>query len=472
MGNKNLSACSNYLYCMKSSKESTSVMNSDVNIQKLSTIQPSSQDLIENQSSTPNISQNLNNNSNNNINEERSLIKNLFINESNYDEAYIESGHPQMNIHTSSKTKPDYRVHSFNCYHEKDNSKSTHSPSPNININLNKNYVINYISNTNSSTNNQEGKMTPNHQDKKSVINGAENNNNAGYRVLKFSNDSLNYKYLIDESKEKINKKNSRNDKEEKSGIEKSELNSFFSSFKYKKDDKNDNKLNYQSIISLKDSLETLSKTVYELKFNSEYKVHVEDNDKIALYTYINIIKKIQSAYRKYISTNQLHYESKSSIGNVSNIFREDKVYKVPPEVLKGFKINNDSRKSVNTGNSEIIHLNITKLSGESKKNNSNQVSPNKISNSSLNCRLYKLKADNKLIKKIKNFILKNIDEDNSTLNNNYFGVKQYSNESKIIGTFNSNNEADGIAIYQFNKSCFYLGNLYIYIYIIYNYIY
>lgn len=461
MGNKNLSACSNYLYCMKSSKDSTSVINSDVNIQKLSTIQPSSQDLIENQSSTPNISQNLNNNSNNNINEERSLIKNMFIYETNNDEAYIESGQPQMNIHASSKTKPDYRVHSFNCYHEKDNNnKNIHSPSPNININLNKNYVINYINNTNSSTNNHEGKINFNNQDKKSVTNGAENPN-TGYRVLKFSNDSLNYKHLINESKDQINKNVSRNvnDKEEKlGGMEKSEINSFLSSFKYKKDDKVDNKLNYQSIISLKDSLETLSKTVYELKFNSEYKVHVEDNDKIALYTYINIIKKIQSAYRKYMSTNQLYYESKSSIGNVSNIFREDKLYKVPPEVLKGFKINNDSRKSVNTGNSEIIHLNITKLSGESKKNNSNQVSPNKISNASLNCRLYKLKADNKLIKKIKNFILKNINEDGSTLINNYFGVKQYSNESKIIGTFNSNNEADGIAVYQFNKSCFYLG--------------
>lgn len=442
MGNKNLSNCSNYLYCLKQDKESSSVnSNSHINLQNLTTIQPScTEEGKKSFSFTMRKSSNLNKNtenlkqSNTSKNKIISKKRQLFIQTDEDVSKEIQEEPIMMNRNTTNKSieeqiktpsvqninKSTINVQNNSNINSMQSSNNPNNPATSININLNNQYVINYYNDLKPQNEKEKASMDTINKNDKANIN---NINEALYKI-------------------KSNNIESYSQRGNKAPVNNNKLCA-----------KITNSSNKYSDVSN-------SKTLCELNFSSDYQIKMKEEDRIRLYTYISTVKKLQKAVRLYLAKCNFNYESKTSINNISFILKEDKGFKIPPEIFKGNSVSND-RKFSNPQHQSLVNeampnINVTKISNESKNNSSN-ININANVASSLDCKFYKLKSDNKLIKKIKKFIMNNIYYDKSIVSN-IFGVKEYSNESKIIGLFNESNEADGIAAYHCQKNNVYLG--------------
>lgn len=499
MGNKNITSYSNYLYCIKNDKESTSVNNSaDVNLQKLTSLHPNN---TIKEKKNP-INEKASNEATYLLKEETLNLKNFpssikkkpallnsdedeISNEINQ-ESIGNANQPDMNFPSSSKIRIEE-----NCSHL--SSLNNLTQGANININLNNQYVIHYINNSYNSPQNESTEKISKEPSKKHLSANGKGINEESFKlgkegVINKNNPGLFNQVVMSNNNQSISNNNANNNNNMshnsiKVNTQLSQTANFninnlnLHSFK--------NELDKKLLVtsSANSNKEPFLSTLNELKYNANYKVAIFDDEKLNLYKYINTIKKLQRNIRVFLMGKHLSYESKLSINNVSNIFKEDKQIKNPPELFKGFNKLKDHRKSMSNNinmptdfNNTNVPLNLTKLSGESKNNCSYLTNNMNIPISNLNCKFFKLKTDNKLIKRVKSFILSNISTDNIAINENIFGLKEYSNESKIVGLFNHNNEADGIAIYKCHKTTYYLGKLskqyFLYIIIIFQFIF
>jgi hypothetical protein len=113
-----------------------------------------------------------------------------------------------------------------------------------------------------------------------------------------------------------------------------------------------------------------------------------------------------------------------------------------------------DIKSLRNHANSEInksIRVRKSRYNIEELNSNSANISKN-IGQS---CKFYKMKYDNEQTKIIKKYIEKSKFR---MLSDHVFGIKIYSNKSKIVGFFNSSGEADSLAIYECSSSVIYKG--------------
>jgi len=530
MGNKNLSSCGNYLYCIKNSESDINVnTNSDINIQQLSELQPSKtkhsftptniKKLVK-EGTLKAYEKSTGNNESHNSTHKTSLnshLKKLLINTieegmTNEVNDFDEGGdlnnqkQPAMNIYASKKSTMEEK---------RDNN--TNAIGNNININLSNQLVINYINNDvisnqeelncnkeKSKTNSYYKERTfkgikstdSKYLDKQPVVtegppsNLNNTNNNSQFIFHKHTSASkmnnLNTENTLNEemnqANEKLQKIVSKNfDISNSSSQVENEDNVFFNNIYSKQIVDTENQL-------LEDNLIPLNKNIMEnlLGFKihkfKQITQHLQDmcrnpgitvkdlclglEEQIVILTYINRVSHLQRAYKQYITFKAIQYESKVSINNVSYMFRDDKAIKFPPEIFKPqhmthhsvYKVGETKKSDLSSRN---LPLNITKNSFESRSNSmigSHKHLNANTSDYGLNCKFFKMKSDNKVVKLIKRFIKEEALIEDKVTDNSVFGVKEYSNGSRIIGLFNEKNEAEGVAVYVCHKTSFYLG--------------
>lgn len=191
----------------------------------------------------------------------------------------------------------------------------------------------------------------------------------------------------------------------------------------------------------------------------------------------LNKIKKLQLKIKNFLKRKSsfMHKytydcESKSSVNNVSLVLRDDKSMKCPPELYIHSNSNNNLMKDTkmsasnvelrsqkNHANSEYNNKSIRIKRSRYNVDDINSNSANISKNIGLSCKYFKMKYDNEQTKAIKRYIEK---QKFKQLKDCVFGIKLYSNKSKIVGFFNSSGEADGLAVYHCSGTITYKGNI------------
>lgn len=529
MGNQNFQSCQNYIYCVNRDPD-LSGKATDILIKDLESVKENDKQQ-ENRLSPEKIrtsenSYEIANLKHNNSKKEHRIVNNgknnlscgglgagLGINDiSEIDKILNSSSNKNININLENKVYINY-VSTFNAkdkeFIEKMNNKesfsnklkfSSNSKELNsININELKKFTLNNVTVKDedkeiefpNNNNNQELTM---HQNEDDLL--KEKENEEVIIIEEFESKSPPVKpTILSKDKEKFDYKI------KSGGIDNYKKNN--SSFK-------DSKMkNYSDIFSSRINSQ-FAETHNELGHEADYCVKICTNDKIEILTQINSVIKIQRKFRDYINRNNVFYESKSSINNLSNVLKDDKSLKIPPELLKGnakskdkkvstisssdsqgkaggyFSIHNkisENNKKHSKANSSNL-FNLKHINNNSNSNNNDNSNEKNQKEKGIHCRFYKLKTDNKLIKKIKKFVWDNLDISGiMTLDNNYqkseinkdsvnekvkksffsthlFGVKDYNNQSKVVGFFNDENKANGVAVYSRVNCNLYVGKI------------
>ena len=240
--------------------------------------------------------------------------------------------------------------------------------------------------------------------------------------------------------------------------------------------------LNLSSSIILK--IDKIDKDNNEKHSKSKLERNSSTAKKLNEITYIIQLKRIQRFLKsrlkhiKSLIENPYLCESQNSINNISNILKDDKNTKYPPDLyklqpsiipnsgnqsnfmLRDFKNSNNELK-----NSQLFNNPNSSNSNESKSNKpvSNfktlkvleNVANNShnLSNLNLGCKFYKIRQENdklKMIRKVLNAC--------EIPNEGNFGIKIYSNTSKVVGFFNEKNETNGAAYYNCYNNSSYKG--------------
>lgn len=202
-----------------------------------------------------------------------------------------------------------------------------------------------------------------------------------------------------------------------------------------------------------------------------------KEKEAIAYYYFINRIKRVQTAVKSFIHKKKnkvtFEVESSCSINNLSQCLKSTDFIKSAPKLYTTMSTTCEMRKH-SFGN-EIKQVNkshcpsvsCTNIDIKMTKPKKSRCSKYQITESAQNsndlsrhlansCKFFKLKKDTDRIKLIKTYLTKNGFE---VAENSCFGVKVYSNKSKITGLFNSTGEASGIANYVCSSNVTYNGN-------------
>lgn len=176
----------------------------------------------------------------------------------------------------------------------------------------------------------------------------------------------------------------------------------------------------------------------------------------VARLAFISRLRKLQKAIKAFLNM-RTQQDSKFSLNNLSLALKVDRLAKSPPELyIKALNLMKDNRMSA--ANSEMNMNNKSINYRKSKPNvyESNYCNSASISkNLGLSCKFFKMNHDNSEILIIKKFIKKKMLCD---VSKHFFGIKVYSNKSKILGFFNSAGEADGLAVYTCSNDITYKG--------------
>lgn len=268
--------------------------------------------------------------------------------------------------------------------------------------------------------------------------------------------------------------------------------------------------------LKIKNKINTIKKNIMAIKiqrFYKRYKINVDGSPnhlgKIKnLYSKdnnnINTTKKnVNNISNKSFISNSKTNNSESSLfscvlnnsniaNNVSYNLREDKFnIKYPPDLYKNKSshLDNISSSNINKANANSCKvgglsnignydINIgTSYDNKSinnlkykindtnncfSENNLYLANNSNINLSNISCKYYKMKKENIIIKHIKKYLSKNFTLYNqnslTSIDNLHFGIKLYSNKSKVVGFYNNNNEAHILAYYHCYNNIIYKG--------------